>query len=52
MKLEIKLFANLQKYMPSAEKVELDDNCKVIDLLKKSVSIPLMQPSFLSMVDM
>ena len=35
MKLEIKLFANLQKYMPSAEKVELDDNCKVIDLLKK-----------------
>jgi NAD(P)-dependent dehydrogenase (short-subunit alcohol dehydrogenase family) len=35
MKLEIKLFASLQKFMPNAEKVELDDNCTVIDLLKK-----------------
>jgi molybdopterin converting factor small subunit len=35
MKLEIKLFASLQKFIPDAEKVELDDNCKVRDLLKK-----------------
>jgi molybdopterin synthase sulfur carrier subunit len=35
MKLEIKLFASLQKFMPNAEKVELDDNCTVSDLLKK-----------------
>ena len=35
MKLEIKLFASLQKFMPKAEKVELDDNCTVLDLLKK-----------------
>ena len=35
MKLEIKLFASLQKYMPNTEKVELDDNGTVLDLLKK-----------------
>jgi molybdopterin synthase sulfur carrier subunit len=35
MKLEIKLFASLQKFMPNAEKVPLDDNCTVLDLLKK-----------------
>ena len=35
MKLEIKLFASLQKFMPNAEKVELGDNCTVLDLLKK-----------------
>lgn len=35
MKLEIKLFASLQKFMPDAEKVELDGNCTVRDLLKK-----------------
>ena len=35
MKLEIKLFASLQKFMPNAEKVDLDDNCTVLDLLKK-----------------
>ncbi|MGD8531251.1 MAG: MoaD/ThiS family protein [Syntrophobacterales bacterium] len=35
MKLEIKLFASLQKFMPNVEKVELDDNCTVLDLLKK-----------------
>jgi len=35
MKLEIKLFASLQKFMPNAEKVELDDNCTVLDLLKE-----------------
>ena len=35
MKLEIKLFASLQKFMPNAENVDLDDNCTVLDLLKK-----------------
>jgi molybdopterin converting factor small subunit len=35
MKLEIKLFASLQKFMPNAEKVELDDNCTVLDLIEK-----------------
>ena len=35
MKLEIQLFASLRKFMPKAEKVELDDNCTVLDLLKK-----------------
>jgi len=35
MQLEIKLFASLQKYMPNVEKVELDGNCTVLDLLKK-----------------
>ncbi len=35
MKLEIKLFASLQKFMPNAEKVDLDDNCTVRDLLIK-----------------
>ena len=35
MKLEIKLFASLQKFMPNAEKVELDNNCTVLDLLEK-----------------
>jgi molybdopterin synthase sulfur carrier subunit len=35
MKLEIKLFASLQKFMPNAEKIDLDDNCTVLDLLKK-----------------
>ena len=35
MKLEIKLFASLQKFMPKAEKVELADNCTVFDLLKE-----------------
>jgi len=35
MKLEIKLFGSLQKFMPNVEKVELDDNCTGLDLLKK-----------------
>ena len=35
MQLEIKLFASLQKYMPNVEKIELDGNCTVLDLLKK-----------------
>lgn len=35
MKLEIKLFASLQKFMLNAEKVDLDDNCTVRDLLIK-----------------
>jgi len=35
MKVEIKLFASLQKFMPNAEKVELDNNCTVLDLLEK-----------------
>ena len=35
MKLEIKLFASLQKFMPNAEKVELDDHCTVKELLEK-----------------
>ena len=35
MKLEIKLFASLQKFMPNAEKIKLDDNCTVIELLEK-----------------
>jgi len=35
MKLEIKLFTSLQKFMPNACKVELDDPCTVRDLLRK-----------------
>jgi sulfur carrier protein ThiS len=35
MKLEIKLFASLQKFMPNAQKVELNDNCTVLELLDK-----------------
>ena len=35
MKVEIKLFASLQKFMPNAEKVELDNNCTVLNLLEK-----------------
>jgi molybdopterin converting factor small subunit len=35
MKLEIKLFASLQKFMPNLKKVELDDNCTVLKLLEK-----------------
>jgi molybdopterin synthase sulfur carrier subunit len=35
MKVEIKLFASLQKFMPDAAKVELDDNCTVLDLLQR-----------------
>jgi molybdopterin converting factor small subunit len=35
MKLEIKLFASLQKFIPNAEKVELNDNCTVLELLEK-----------------
>ena len=35
MKLEIKLFASLQKFMTKAEKVELDDHCTVKELLEK-----------------
>jgi molybdopterin converting factor small subunit len=35
MKLEIKLFASLQKFMPKAEKVKLDKNCTVLDLIQK-----------------
>jgi sulfur carrier protein len=35
MKLEIKLFASLQKYMPNVKKVELNGNSTVLDLLKK-----------------
>jgi sulfur carrier protein ThiS len=35
VKLEIKLFASLQKYTPNVESVELDDNCTVLDLLRK-----------------
>ncbi len=35
MKLEIKLFASLQKFMPNVQKVELNDNCTVLELLEK-----------------
>lgn len=35
MKLKIKLFASLQKFMPSTEKVELEENSTVGDLLKE-----------------
>lgn len=35
MKLEIKLFASLQKFMPNVERVELNDNCTVLELLEK-----------------
>jgi len=35
MKLEIKLFASLQKFMSAAEKLELDDSCTVLELLEK-----------------
>jgi len=35
MEVEIKLFASLQKFMPNAEKVELDNNCTVLNLLEK-----------------
>jgi len=35
MQLEIRLFASLQKYLPHAEKVELDGNCTVLDLLDR-----------------
>ena len=35
MKVEIKLFASLQKFMPNAEKGELDNNCTVLNLLEK-----------------
>jgi len=35
MKLEIKLFASLQKFMPKVEKMELDDSCTVLELLEK-----------------
>jgi molybdopterin converting factor small subunit len=35
MKLEIELFASLQKFMSKVEKVELDDSCTVLELLEK-----------------
>ena len=35
MRLEIKLFASLQKFMPNVEKVEVDANCTVLELLEK-----------------
>jgi sulfur carrier protein len=35
MKLDIKLFASLQKYMPDMERLELNGNSKVLDLLKR-----------------
>jgi sulfur-carrier protein len=35
MKLEIKLFASLQKFISKVEKVELDDSCTVLELLEK-----------------
>lgn len=35
MKLDIKLFASLQKYMPDMERLELNGSSKVLDLLKR-----------------
>jgi molybdopterin converting factor small subunit len=35
MHLEIRLFASLQKFMPNVDKVQLDDNCTVLELLEK-----------------
>jgi molybdopterin synthase sulfur carrier subunit len=35
MQLEIKLFASLQKFMTNVEKVEVDANCTVLELLEK-----------------
>jgi molybdopterin converting factor small subunit len=35
MHLEIRLFASLQKFMPNVEKVELDDDCTILELLEK-----------------
>ena len=35
MKLEIRLFASLQKFMSTVEQVELDDSCTVLELLEK-----------------
>ena len=35
MRLEIKLFASLQKFIPNMEKLEVDENCTVLELLEK-----------------
>jgi sulfur carrier protein ThiS len=35
MQLEIRLFATLQKFLPNVEKLKLDDNCTVFELLEK-----------------
>ena len=35
MQLEIKLFASLQKFIPNVEKLEVDENCTVLELLEK-----------------
>ena len=35
MQLEIKLFASLQKFIPNMEKLEVDENCTVLELLEK-----------------
>jgi molybdopterin converting factor small subunit len=35
MQLEIKLFASLQKFAPKVGKIEVDDNCTMLELLEK-----------------
>ena len=35
MHLEIKLFASLQKFIPTVEKLDVDENCTVLELLEK-----------------
>ena len=35
MQLDIRLFATLQKFLPNVEKLKLDDNCTVFELLEK-----------------
>jgi molybdopterin converting factor small subunit len=35
MQLELKLFANLQKFMPEQERIEWEEDCTVSDLLIK-----------------
>ena len=34
MHLEIKLFASLQKFIPTVEKLDVDENCTVLELLE------------------
>jgi molybdopterin synthase sulfur carrier subunit len=36
MELEIKLFANLRKFNPELERIEVDDGTTVVELLERS----------------
>jgi molybdopterin converting factor small subunit len=36
MELEIKLFANLRKFNPQLDRIELDDGATVLELLEKA----------------